>query len=169
MVLQDPGVFNAASNLHVTVRGGSNFHTISYETNDSVAGNEIIRLTGGCMAPLVPAQASISEGRLPTSVQTVQVLFNGEAAPLLSVQASEILAIVPQDMASSRNVTVSVHHQGVQASVGVNICRGSAWHLCFIRHTGRRHQREVMAASTETAHPASAGSIACLYVTGAEL
>jgi hypothetical protein len=66
--LDNPGVFNAASNIAAFVHGNPIFHQPTYAVNDSIAGNEILHITGGCMGPLEPAQASFVEGRLPTSL-----------------------------------------------------------------------------------------------------
>jgi uncharacterized protein (TIGR03437 family) len=166
--LDDPGVFNAASNLTEVVTGYNRFfHFYRYEYNDSVTGNEVLRITGGCMGPLEPSQASYVEGRLPTSVQGARVLFDGEAAPLLSVQATEILAIAPQHVASKGKVTIAVENQGVPASAILNasaaapgIFVSSGWQAAAINQDG---------SLNGTDHPAPVGSVVSLYLTGAGL
>src|SRR5439155_4558696 len=119
--MDNPGVFNAASNLIAFAYDPPPcFKNCARSGNDSVTGNEILRITGSCMGSLEPAQASFAEGRLPTSLQGTRVLFDGEAAPLLSVQATEILAIAPQDVAAKSRVTMTVENQGVPASAVLN-------------------------------------------------
>jgi hypothetical protein len=69
--LDNPGVFNAASNLTA-------FFTAPppclkgcgpYPVNDAIAGNEILRIKGGCMGPLEPSPASYVDGRLLTKLE----------------------------------------------------------------------------------------------------
>ena len=92
------------------------------------------------MGPLEPLKASFDGGRLPVTLQETRVLFDGEAAPLLSVQATEIFAIVPHDVAAKSNVTVAVENQGVKASAVLEHCYRGARRLRFLRDAGRRHQ-----------------------------
>jgi uncharacterized protein (TIGR03437 family) len=166
--LDDLGVFNAASNLTEVVSGYDRFfHFYRYEYNDSVTGNEILHITGGCMGPLEPAPASLAAGRLPTSLQGTRVLFDGEAAPLLSVQATGILAIAPQSVASKSTVTIAVENQGVRASATLNasaavpgIFVSSGWQAAAVNQDG---------SLNGTDHPAPVGSVVSLYLTGAGL
>lgn len=165
--LDNPGVFNAASNLAVTVTTTFYFHTSSYEVNDSVTGNEILLITGGCMGPLEPSQSSIAEGSLLTSVQGTQVLFDGEAAPLLSVQATEILAIAPQDVASKSKVTVAVENQGVPASTILNVSTVAPG--IFVSSGTQASAINEDGSLNGTDHPTPVGSVISLYLTGAGL
>lgn len=166
------GVFNAASSLTAFVPPPPNcidFHSCGLPwspVNDSVTGNEILRITGGCLGPLEPLNATFGGGRLPTSLQGTQVLFDGEAAPLVSVQATEILAIAPQDVASKSSVTLAVVNQGVQASTmlpaatavpGIFVTSGTQ--AAAINEDGSINGPD---------HPAPVGSIVSLFVTGAD-
>src|SRR5262249_38134958 len=99
--------YNAASNLSLSSQdcykvppGGK----VCYNTAvlDSIAPNEIVRITGGCMGPLEPQQAE--DGKLPSSITGTRVLFDGVPAPLLSVQSTEILAVVPQKSSISGKI-----------------------------------------------------------------
>jgi uncharacterized protein (TIGR03437 family) len=166
--LDDPGVYNAASNLTAMVSSFDRFfHENWHIVNDSVTGNEILHITGGCMGPLEPAPASLAAGRLPTSLQGTRVLFDGEAAPLLSVQATGILAIAPQSVASKSTVTIAVENQGVRASATLNasaavpgIFVSSGWQAAAVNQDG---------SLNGTDHPAPVGSVVSLYLTGAGL
>jgi len=165
--LDNPGIFNAASNLtaYVTVPPPCFKQCGPYAANDAIAGNEILRIAGGCMGPLDPLQALFDDGRLPTSLQGTQVLFNGEAAPLLSVQATEILAVVPHDVASS--TTMTVVNQGVKAyaylsavSAAPGVFVSSGTQAAAINEDGGLNGAD---------HPAPVGSVVALYLTGAGL
>jgi len=167
--LDDPGVFNSASKLSAsTAVSQPCFHGCGpYAINDSITGNEILRLTGGCLGPLVPSQASVQGGQLPTEWQQTRVLLNGEAAPLLSVQATEILAIAPQDVASKTTVTVAVENQGVVVS-GV-LSAAAAVPGIFVSSGTQAAAINEDGTLNGADHPAPAGSIVALYLTGAGL
>jgi uncharacterized protein (TIGR03437 family) len=54
----------------------------------------------------------IVNNRLPTSMGGVQVAFNGVAAPLVYVSATQINTIVPYEVAGATNVSVAVQYNG---------------------------------------------------------
>jgi uncharacterized protein (TIGR03437 family) len=162
------GVFNAASNLTTLVyRSSPNpFHGLQpYLVNDSITGNEIVRIRGGCLGPLDPVTASLSSGRVPTSLAGTRVLFDGVAAPIISVQSTEILAIVPQHVAARTKATLVVENQGV--GYGADLTAGEAAPGIFVDE-----QQAAVAINQDGIrngpdHPASAGSIVSVFLTGA--
>jgi uncharacterized protein (TIGR03437 family) len=166
----DPGVFNAASNIADIVSPPSScitFHDCTpYPVSDSVTGNEILRITGGCMGPLEPAQSPVDGGRLPTALQGTQVLFDGEAAPLISVQATEILAIAPQDVASKSKVTLAVENQGAAASAAL-VAAAAVPGIFVSSGTQAAAINEDGSLNGGAADPAPVGSILALFLTGA--
>ncbi len=167
VALDDPGVFNAASNLTVTVnvQQGWPSEGYSYEENDAITGNEIVRLTGGCLGPLAPVEGSFSGGGLPTTLAGTQVLFNGVAAPLVSVQALEILAIAPQAVASQGQATVTVENQGVAASA--ELSAATAVPGIFVNAGTQAAAINQDGTVNGPDHPAPVGSIISLFLTGA--
>jgi uncharacterized protein (TIGR03437 family) len=167
-VYLDPvGVFNAASNLTVYIPPPPFcFHGCgSSAVNDSITGNEILHITGGCMGPLEPAKPSLDGGQLPADLQGSRVLFDGEAAPLISVQATEILAIAPQDVASKSKVTVTVENQGVTASAA--LVAAPAVPGIFVSSGTQAAAINQDGTLNDASHPAPAGSILALFLTGA--
>ncbi|HEY2016089.1 MAG TPA: hypothetical protein VGH38_21450 [Bryobacteraceae bacterium] len=165
--LDNPGVFNAASNLaaYTTVPPPCFKQCGPYAQNDAIAANEILRITGGCMGPLEPWKSPVDDGRLPVILQGTQVLFDGKAAPLLSVQATEILAVVPHNVASTSNVTVS--NQSVKASVVLNVVPASPG--VFVSSGAQAAAINEDGSLNSAAHPAPVGSVVALFVTGAGL
>lgn len=107
--------------------------------------------------------ATFDSARLPTDLQGTQVLFDGEAALLVSVQATEILVISPQDVASKSSVALAVVNQGVQASTmltaaavpGIFVLSGTQ--AVAINQDGSIHSAD---------HPASVGSIVSFFHNG---
>jgi uncharacterized protein (TIGR03437 family) len=167
--LDNPGVYNAASNLtaYVTVPPPCFKQCGPYPRNDSIAANEILRITGGCMGPLEPLKSSFDDGRLPAALQGTRVLFDGEAAPLLSVQATEILTIVPHDVAGKSNVTVAVENQGVKSIVLLSAA--TAVPGVFVSSGTQAAAINEDGSLNGAAHPAPVGSVVALFLTGAGL
>jgi uncharacterized protein (TIGR03437 family) len=167
--LDNPGVFNAASNLaaYVTVPPPCFKQCGPYARNDSIAANEILRIRGGCMGPLEPLKSSPDGGRLPVSLLGTRVLFDGEAAPLLSVQATEILAIVPRAVAAKSNVTVAVENQGVKASALLSTAAAAPG--VFLSSGTQAAAINEDGSLNGAAHPAPVGSAVALFLTGGGL
>jgi uncharacterized protein (TIGR03437 family) len=168
VALDSPGVFNDASNLTIRVIGPPVriFEPPSeYQVNDSITGNEILHITGACMGPLAPSQASPAGAQLPTGLQGTQVLFDGVAAPLLSVQATEILAIAPQDVASKSKVTIAVDNQRSMASTVLNAA--PAVPGIFLEGGSQAAAINQDGSLNGPDHPAPIGSVVSLFLTGA--
>jgi uncharacterized protein (TIGR03437 family) len=65
-------------------------------TQEPMAPGERIRLQGACIGPFDPVTAATAlDGNWPTSLGGVQATVNGLPAPLLSVSATEVVALVP--------------------------------------------------------------------------
>ena len=138
-----------------------------YATNDSIAPTELVRISGSCMGPLEPLQASLDNGRLPTTLQATRVSFDGVAAPLLSVQATEIVAVVPRGVSGKSSVTAAVENQGVKATAVVSVI--SAVPGVFLATGTQAAAINEDGSLNGPAHPASAGSVVALFLTGAGL
>lgn len=166
--LNNLSVFNAASNLTALEPPASDcitYHDCEpYAVNDSIAGNEILSITGGCLGPLQPSRTPADSGQLPVIWQGTKVLFNGEAAPLISVQGTEILAIAPQDVASRPTVTITVENQGGAANVSVSA--GAAAPGIFVLSGTQAAAINEDGTPNGSEHPAPAGSIVSLFLTG---
>ncbi len=163
------GVFNAASNLTAVVSvvtSPNPLHPpILHQVNDSIAGNEILRIKGGCMGPLMPSQASLAAGTLPTSLLGTRVLFDGVAASLLKVQATEILAITPRNVTSKSKVTMVVEYQGSTTSAALKV--EAAVPGVFVSTGTQAAATNEDGSLNGPDHPASVGSIVSLFLTGA--
>jgi uncharacterized protein (TIGR03437 family) len=165
-------VYNDASNLVATeyipphVGPGCSFvcpgGTISI--NDSVTGNEILRIPGACLGPLEPLSGTSTNGQAPTMLSSTQVLFDGVAAPLLSVRSSEVLVVSPQSVASKSQVKIVVENSGVlTAAIGVPASPA----VPGVFASGSLAAAINQDGSVGPDHPAPAGSIVSLFVTGA--
>ena len=101
----------AATPLITSVKNGA-----SFQATGSVAPGEIISIFGIGVGPANPPQgisfALTASGTVPTTLGNVSVTFNGVAAPLLFVSATQVNAIVPYEMASATNANVVVSLDG---------------------------------------------------------
>ena len=164
----DPlGVFNAASNVTAFFTAPPPCLKVCgpFPMNDSITGNEILRITGGCLGPLQPTLASFDGGSLPKSLQGTQVLFDGEAAPLVSVQATEIRVIAPQDVAFKSNVTIAVQNQSTVANVFLNAA--AAVPGIFVSSGTQAAAINEDGSLNGVDNPAPVGSVVALFLTGA--
>jgi uncharacterized protein (TIGR03437 family) len=159
--IQSECVLNAASYL-----GGA------------VAPGEIVTIFGSAMGPLDLARFSLTpDGRLPTTLAGVRILFDGEAAPLLYVSDNQSSAIVPYDVAGKTNVNVQVEYNGVRSSavgmavlqsrIGVFTLGSSGEGPGAIHGPGAILNEDGTINSPK--NPAARGSVVSIYATGAGL
>ena len=125
--------------------------------SSTVAPGEFIRITGHNLGPAAKVNAQLdSSGTLQTIVAGTQVLFDGIAAPLISVQENEIDCFVP--FAASQ-VTVVTAVVGGQRSNSV-------------RTPVQPSQVEILAIANQdgtvnsATNPAPQGSVIGVYVSG---
>lgn len=79
----------------------------------SVAPGELVTITGNGIGPAVGVVGTVgSNGSVATALGGVEVDFDGVAAPLLYVQASQINAQVPYTVASGGVTEIAVQYQG---------------------------------------------------------
>lgn len=81
-----------------------------------------VTLFGSGMGPATGVIASLENGKVPTSVAGVRVLFNGVPAPLLFVREDQINAIVPLALSGPAAAQIRVENQGTaMAPLTVNV------------------------------------------------
>ncbi|HYI94126.1 MAG TPA: PQQ-binding-like beta-propeller repeat protein [Bryobacteraceae bacterium] len=80
----------------------------------AVSPGEIVNIFGVNMGPAEVLRVR-SDAKAPTSLGDVRVLFDGVAAPLLFVSATQVNAIVPDDVARQSSVVIEVEHRGVRS------------------------------------------------------
>lgn len=140
-------------------------NSASYQVG-SVAPGEIVTLVGTGLGPQqgVQAQASLSQP-FPTTLQNVQVTFDGKAAPLLWVQDAQINAVAPWSLTPGQNTRVCVSTGAIttncltevvaQTSPGVFTVDG--FYAAALNQDG---------TVNSAANPAKAGSIVTVFATG---
>ncbi|HWB86493.1 MAG TPA: hypothetical protein VG675_20290 [Bryobacteraceae bacterium] len=83
---------------------------------DPVAPGEIVTLFGDGLGPKAGVSSTAANGRMPDQLAGVEVRFDGVAAPLFYVQASQINVQVPYDVAGNFTTQVEVRYQDASAA-----------------------------------------------------
>jgi uncharacterized protein (TIGR03437 family) len=84
----------------------------------AVAPGEIVRILGRGIGPQNQAGDKLTAGgTLATSIDGVQVTFNGVPAPLVSAQANQIVAIAPFELAGLTSAAVEVQYNSLNSNI----------------------------------------------------
>ncbi|MBI1353974.1 MAG: hypothetical protein GC160_06480 [Acidobacteria bacterium] len=137
-------------------------------TPGEVAPGQLVSLFGSGLGRPNPAGLVVENGRVTTEVDGVQVLFNGEPAPLLFVWWNQINVVAPYGIAGSEEVEIVVVKDGVESEPFVLPVSDAHPGLFTRDSTGSGVGALLNADGTiNTAdNPAQAGSIVTLYGTG---
>jgi uncharacterized protein (TIGR03437 family) len=128
-----------------------------------VAPGEIISLYGENIGPVKPAIADLSQGQAPTSLSGVQVLVDGNPAPLLYAQSDQINAIVP--FGANATTRIVVNKEGTssnEAQLGVAAARPEVFQIPGGLSAALNQDGTVNSRS----NPAERGSIVTVFGTG---
>ena len=122
-----------------------------------VTPGQLIQISGRNLGPTNQASAQLdASGRLPFVLANSVVFFDNVPAPLVSVEASSIMCYVPFEVVSTATVTVSSNGQ-LSNAVLTGIVPSSPQILTVVNQDG---------SVNSAAHPAEAGSVITLYVSG---
>ena len=135
-----------------------------------IAPGEIVSLFGSGLGPADPAQFRLDpNGRVPTTLAGVRVLFDGIAAPLLYVASGQINAIVPAGIRGKARVTVRVENGGVSAAPFTVSVVDLAPAFFTLDGTGSGAAAALNQDGTinTPANPAHRGEVVALFGTGA--
>jgi uncharacterized protein (TIGR03437 family) len=138
-----------------------------------LAPGEIFSIFGQGIGPTVAVTGTFDEvGTLSTTLADVQVLFIGTPvsatpAPLYYVQANQINAQVPYQMAGQASAQLQVVYQGVTLAVmQVSIAAANPALFTLNYGTGNAVVVNQDGSINSNQHPAPRGSIVVLYATG---
>jgi len=143
----------------------------------AVAPGEFVTLFGSGIGPSQSLEYQLDgSGRVGTTLGEIRVLFNATAAPLLYVGPNQINAVVPYDTASKQQVQVTIEKNGVSGPAqNIELADVSPTFTVvapgvFTMTASGIGQAAAFNNQEETAngpaHPASAGSVVGIYVTG---
>jgi uncharacterized protein (TIGR03437 family) len=133
-----------------------------------IAPASVVTLFGTGLGPETPVSLQLQDGNVSTTLAGEQVLFNGVAAPLLSVSADQITAIVPNGVAGNTHVPVAVMKSGqTLASTKVPVIGAEPALLTFDPSgSGQAAALNPDGTVNSPANPAPAGSYVALFAVG---
>jgi len=128
-----------------------------------IAPGQLITLTGAGLGPAQAVQTQIANGLVAKTLASTSVTFDGVPAPLISVQANQIVCVVP--FATGTNGPNIIQPTVMQVSSGGALSNS-------ILVAVQLDQVEILSvlnqdgAPNSAAHPAAAGSIVTVYASG---
>jgi uncharacterized protein (TIGR03437 family) len=163
----DRGLYLATPPPNV-VTIGSVTDAASYGAS-SIAPGEIVTLFGAGMGPpALTAYQFDANGRIPTLLSGVRILFNGSPAPLIYVSDKQSAAIVPFGIANLADAEIRVEYNGnVAASITVPVTNTMPG-LFSVNYSGSGQGaiQNADASYNSAANPAAPGSVVVLWVAG---
>lgn len=149
-VLQDIDVVNALSLLPGPVSPG-----------------QLIQVTGTGIGPDEEARyVPDSSGYLPTRLAGVKVLFDGQAASLVSASAERIVAVVPYAVASKQTTLLQVSYLGLTSPTTQLAVAGASPGLAVVPASGQGQVLNEDGSLNTPDKPAARGSVVSIEVTG---
>jgi uncharacterized protein (TIGR03437 family) len=149
--------------------------TVSAVTNVASYGNgpispgEMVVIFGSGMGPSSVAGLQLDQqGRVANTISQVQVLFDGNPAPLIYVSATQISAMVPYGLAGKSTTQIQVVYQGSTSDSFQKPIAPSAPGIFTADSSG---QGQAAMANSDgsyntAANPATPGSYVTFYLTG---
>jgi uncharacterized protein (TIGR03437 family) len=134
-----------------------------------VAPGELVVIYGSGLGPGRLAGPQVdSSGHLSSNVAGTQVLFNGEAAPLVYTRADQVAAIVPNSVSGQASAQVQVKYNGQSTPAFSTAVAVTAPGLFTLDQTGQGQAAVLNQDNTINtgANPAERGSIVVLWATG---
>ena len=134
-----------------------------------VAPGTIISLFGSEIGPAAGVGLQLnSSGQMGTLLGGSRVLFDGVPAPLISVQARQVNAVVPYEVAGKTRSVVQIEFQG-KTSAGVTVPLTDSSPGLFTLDSSGKGQGVILnqdATPNSASNPALEGSVVVLYATG---
>jgi uncharacterized protein (TIGR03437 family) len=133
-----------------------------------VAPGEVVAFFGFLFGPPSNVGATLDlSGSLPTSLGGLQVLFDGEPAPLFSVGPFEIMAQVPYSVQNKTDTNVQlVFNQVPTNTIDLTVVEEAPRIVMVLGSTSAADALNQDGSLNSFGNPATAGSVIALFVTG---
>ena len=157
------GINSTGGGIQFTVVNGASFLA------GPVAPGELISLFGLGLGPSQPAGLQLAPGgqSVTTSLAGTQVLFDGMAAPLTYVSATQVNAIVPFELAGAAVTQMVVEVQGVQSNpVSATVTSSAPAIFAASGGTGQGAVLNQDNSANSASNPAAIGSVLQIFATG---
>jgi len=125
----------------------------------AVAPGEIVRIIGRGIGPQTQVGAKLTAGgSFATSMGGVQVTFNGVAAPLVTAQANQILAIAPFELNGLTSAAVQVQYNGQMSNTYTVPVLAQNTDILAVANSDW--------SANSASNPAQPGSVVAIFLTG---
>ncbi len=124
-----------------------------------VAPGQIVRLEGRGIGPSTLVDAKAAPGGILPTLAGVQVKFNGVVAPLVSVQANEIVCVAPFELDGLTAATIQVTYNGQTSNAYPTTVAAQNIDVLAVANQDGSPNSE--------SNPAALHSVVALYITGA--
>jgi uncharacterized protein (TIGR03437 family) len=138
-------------------------------TGGSVAPGELIAIFGANLGPAAAQALQVVNETLTTNLGGVQVLFDGNPAPMVLASSGQLGVIVPFGVKADSTTAIQVVFGGV-ASAPVAVPTAVAAPAIFTANNSGTGQGAILNQNYSvngSSNPAAAGSAVMLYLTGA--
>jgi len=144
-----------------TLPGGLTVMNAASQAGGSVAPGEMVAITGSNLGPATGISALFDQnGFLPPVLGQVVVQFDGLAAPLAYVQASQIFVQVPYEVSGNQSTQIQLFYKGqVEAAAGVAVAVSAPGVYAGMVNADGSFNSQLQ--------PAARGSNISLFATGA--
>src|ERR1035437_4984882 len=137
--------------------------------NGSISPGEMVAIFGSGMGPSSVVGSQLDQqGRIANALSQVQVLFDGNSAPLIYVSAKQISAMVPYGVTGKASTQIQVVYQGSTSDSFQKPIAPSAPGMFTADSSG---QGQVAMTNSDgsyntSSNPATPGSYVTFYLTG---
>jgi uncharacterized protein (TIGR03437 family) len=139
------------------------------QSGGPVSPGEIVGISGSGFGPSAFTNFQLDgNGYVTTTLAGVQALFDGTPAPLLGVQAGQVIAVVPYEVSGNPSTQLQISYQG-QTSTAVTVPVAVAAPGIFTADSSGGGQGMIVNAdgsANSAGNPASAGSVVLVSATG---
>lgn len=134
-----------------------------------IAPGELVSIFGAGLGPPWPANFTIRDNAIPRALGSIEVLFDGQPAPVTAVSANQINVFVPFGVSGKSTTQVMVKVDGMASPATTAPIASSAFGLFTANASG---SGQAAALNQDNSYnnagtPAAAGSIVSFYATGA--
>lgn len=135
----------------------------------AVAPGEIVTVYGSNFGTSTLVRGSFTNGKLATTLNGVQLTFDGVAAPLLYLQNGQLAAVVPFEVAGKTEPSVQISGRGQQSTALKQTVAAATPGIFTTNSSGSGQATAVNQTGTAngSGSPASRGSAVSVYLTGA--
>ena len=165
--------FGPAIGFFVLHAGSFQFNPVFGSSTPSVAPGEIVAIfSHNVIAPIPDTNGQVQDGKVTTTLDGTQVLFDGVPAPLLFGQQADFLqAVVPASVAGKSTTTVRIVRNGTQVAEAIPFSVQETFPGIFTADNGKGQVRALNEDSSfnSATNPAAPGSIISFYMTGGGL